>query len=131
MKAELTYVPWSVIDEMVDDIAKQVRDSEKEYAYIAGVARGGLIPAVMLSHRLDLPMVAINPNDEVSQHHEVLIIDEIYDTGKTMRKLMENNPRADFAVLYHNIDLAPLKYFAVKRKLDDWIIFPWEKNNEQ
>lgn len=127
MKSEMTYIQWHTIEEMVDVIAKQVRDSEKEYAYIAGVVRGGLVPAVMLSHKLDLPMVAINPNDEVSQHHEVLIVDEIYDTGKTMRTLMENNPRADFAVLFHNTDLAPLKYFAVKRKLDDWIVFPWEK----
>ena len=46
---------------------------------VTGIARGGLIPAVMVSHKLDLPYVdAVGPN--------TLVIDDIADSGVTLEK---------------------------------------------
>jgi hypoxanthine phosphoribosyltransferase len=127
MKQLLEHVTWEQVDDMVTYLARAIEVSGKQYAYIAGVERGGLVPAVMLSHKLGLPMCAIAPDEKVKDKTNVLIVDEIYDTGETIRKLKLANPHADFAVLYHNDGLPELSFYAVKRDLVEWIIFPWEK----
>ena len=127
MKNLIQHVTWEEVDDMVNYLARAIEVSGKSYAYIAGVERGGLVPAVMLSHRLDLSMCAIAPDEKVQDKTNVLIVDEIYDTGETIRKLKVNNPHADFAVLFHNDGLPAIDFYAVKKDLVQWIVFPWEK----
>jgi hypoxanthine phosphoribosyltransferase len=127
MKNLIQHVSWEEVDDMVNYLARTIEVSGKQYAYIAGVERGGLVPAVMLSHRLDIPMCAIAPDEKVEDKTNVLIVDEIYDTGETIRKLKLNNPHADFAVLFHNEGLPAINFYAVKKDLVQWIVFPWEK----
>ena len=129
-KPGLTYAGWDDIEQMVDHLAEKIQASSKQYEVIAGVTRGGLIPAVMLSHKLNLPMIAIAPTDIVENDHVTLIVDEIYDTGKTVEKIRFWNPRSDIAVLFHNEGLPELEHYVIKRKLDDWIVFPWEKKDD-
>jgi len=128
-KPGLTYVDWQDVEVMVYDLVRQIMRSGKQYEVIAGVTRGGLVPAVMLSHMLKLPMIAIAPTDLVEHDHATLIVDEIYDTGKTISKIKSLNPRADIAVLFHNEGLPELNYYVIKRQLNDWIVFPWEHHS--
>ena len=46
---------------------------------VMGLPRGGLIPAVMISHELGIPLV-INPTKNT------LVVDDINDTGHTLDK---------------------------------------------
>ena len=46
---------------------------------------------------------------------------------QTIQQIQRVNPSADFAVLYHNVDLPSLKFYGLKTALDKWLIFPWEK----
>lgn len=127
-KPGLTYVDWRDVEVMVYDLVRLIMRSGKQYKVIAGVTRGGLVPAVMLSHMLKLPMIAMEPTEHV-RHDDVLIVDEIYDTGKTIEKIKSLNPKADIAVLFHNEGLPELDYYVVKRQLNDWIVFPWEHHS--
>lgn len=126
-KSGLVYVEWDDVEKMVDHLAKLITNSGRAFSCVAGVSRGGLIPAVMLSHKLNLPMVSITANDMVENDHEAIIVDEIYDTGSTIKKLKLSNPRAAYAVLFHNANLPELDFYCVKRDLVDWIVFPWEE----
>jgi len=56
----------------------------------------------------------------------VLIVDEIYDTGATINLIKQHHPNTDFAVLYHNLNLPRLNYYGHIKRLDHWLVFPWE-----
>ena len=129
-KRGLVFVEWDDVEQMVDHLANLITASGRTFSCVAGVSRGGLIPAVMLSHKLKLPMIPITSNDMVENDHEAIIVDEIYDTGKTIEKIKLFNPRAAYAALFHNEHLPELDFYCVKRDLVEWIVFPWEEKHE-
>lgn len=120
-------VSWDAVESWIWRISNQIKSSGKEYDQIYGVTRGGLIPAVMLSHQLDIPMAALAPQGRAEEDRRVLIVDEIYDTGKTIQRLAHLNPAADFAVLIHKTGLPPLNYYGKKTDEKQWFVFPWEE----
>lgn len=102
---------------------------------IFGVARGGLVPGIYVSHALGVPFIALNDiNQELKcEYKEVLIIDEINDTGKTLSEIARNvdkNLNVRFAVLVENTasSFTSDYYGTSYNKLDepDWFVFPWE-----
>jgi len=118
---------------------------------IIGIARGGLIPAVHLSHALSVRMQCIhwqlrdgNLQDPVSvaNNNQVLIVDDINDSGETFCGVInsiKNNSEISEKALKQNIKTASLfsrksSKFAVdyspnKVDTNDWINFPWEQKN--
>ena len=126
-KSGLVFVEWDDVEQMVDHLANLITTSGRTFSWVAGVTRGGLVPAVMLSHKLKLPMIPITTMEKVENDSQTIIVDEIYDTGNTIEKLKLCNPRAAYAVLFHNDHLPELDFYCVKRDLTDWIIFPWEE----
>jgi len=125
-----TKLGWFDIDFILGQLTNKIRASKQEYDLIAGITRGGLVPAVMLSHKLNTPMMAMSPLDVLPADKRILVVDEIYDTGKTLDKVQELNPHVDIAVLIHNTD-KPLMFFGIKNDTQRWIVFPWENDNEE
>ena len=116
---------------------------------ILGINRGGCIPGVYLSHRLDKPheVLDIRLRDHASKPNlstlekayafqkKILIIDDINDSGATFKYIEENFGKGDgrikFAALIHN---KPSKtkvdyqgYEINKEEAPAWIVFPWEE----
>ena len=84
---EYDIITWENIDEAIEVLAKQIEDSKIHYEVIYGLARGGLVPAVMLSHRLKIPMV-LNMEEVWRlkvKNKAALIVDDISDTGETLK----------------------------------------------
>ena len=50
------YLNWKTIDQYCNKLAIQILKSEWKPDYIVGIGRGGLVPAVILSHILEVPM---------------------------------------------------------------------------
>ncbi|MFT4261204.1 MAG: phosphoribosyltransferase [Candidatus Woesearchaeota archaeon] len=71
-----TYVSWKQIENL---ILKKVGEI-KNVKDIFGIPRGGLIAAVILSHKLDLPLT-----NKITK--QTLVVDEICDSGKTFIEL--------------------------------------------
>ena len=75
---------WSEIERLVEVLSFKIQSYYGEdINSIYGCPRGGLIPAVMLSHKLGLPLII----DESKITEWTLIVDDICDTGETFRKM--------------------------------------------
>ena len=143
------YLSWSKTDEAIwtlhDEIFREFTPD-----IIVGVARGGLIPAVRISHisnntllrvvdvkfytdidkRQEKPNIAV-PLLENIKNLNVLIVDDVADTGKTLvevkKHVIEKEAKevriAVIAKKPHSI-IDPDYYVF---ETDKWIIFPWEK----
>ena len=177
---------------LVSKICRDITISGWRPDYVVGLTRGGLIPAVMISHYLNVPMYSLsvslrdndtgpesnlwmaedalgpnsrerfieNPVDvsgileaaadllENGTYKEILIVDDINDTGATFNWIMKdwksgcfpNDPSWDevwnnnvkFAVLVDNLaSKCDVKMDFVGREInkaenDVWVDFPWE-----
>ena len=119
------YLSWDDIDFAIKRLAINIKKSNIEISAIKGLQRGGLIPAVMLSHLLDIPMT---DNEVVSS--SVLIVDDICDTGKTLTYYKQtNNP---IATIHYKISasLEPNFWFKLADN-NTWYYYPWERKDSQ
>ena len=139
-KAIILY-PWFKIDELVKEIANKA--SSYKPTHIVGIARGGLVPAVMLSHQLNLPMetLGVSFRDNKATHHtkfkpikdaRYLIVDDINDSGTTFKVVTDifKNRRLDHrtaALINKEKSDFNVDFYGEMFYHDDWINFPWEK----
>ena len=109
------YLEWSEIHECVNMLCKQIITDYPNIDSVMGLPRGGLIPAVLISHELDLPFV-LHPGKNT------LVVDDINDTGHTLSKA----PGAYWAVL-HNKPTSKFKDCIYAKEVgDEWLVYPWE-----
>jgi adenine/guanine phosphoribosyltransferase-like PRPP-binding protein len=130
MKSNKQRLSWDSMLSLVMSICSDIETSKIKFNRVVGVHRGGLVPAVMVSHALDIDMMTIKPNDVLpfrrAELEKTLIIDDIYDTGATLRSIMANNAGVKCAALIHNINLPDLDFYGCKQDLENWVVFPWE-----
>ena len=72
---EKIFLSWQDIEDAIVNLAHQIKNSDETIEAITGLPRGGLIPAVLLSHKLGVPYV--NPYNDFDGYENVLIIDDI------------------------------------------------------
>ncbi|MEA1050469.1 hypothetical protein U5801_11705 [Lamprobacter modestohalophilus] len=108
---------WSDFNEAAEQIASRYRHDG--LIGVHGIARGGLPLAVAVSHRLDLPLLDHGgPN--------VLVIDDIHDSGQTLAQARQRYPGSRFCV-WVTRQVRPEGYGAVLTDIgQDWLCFPWE-----
>ena len=139
-KAIVNY-SWNTIDELVKEVAN--RATSFKPTHIVGITRGGLIPAVMLSHSFDLPMetLGVSFRDNRATHHtkfkpiddaRYLIVDDINDSGTTFKVVSDifRNRRLIFAtsaLINKEKSGFDVDFYGEMFYHDDWINFPWEK----
>jgi xanthine phosphoribosyltransferase len=174
------YISNIEYQKLVANICRDIAVSNWRPDYVVGITRGGLIPAVMISHYLNVPMHTlkvsmrddkgdcesnlwmsedafgyidtINQNDDtknfdVSLAKNILIVDDINDSGLTLNWIVEdwkssclpNDARWDsvwnhnvrFAVVFDNT-ASKFSYSAdfvgeeITKKETDWLVFPYE-----
>ena len=111
------FFSWDDIDVLVDILTNKILHDQPNIDSVHGIARGGLIPAVLISHKLGLPYIgAVGPN--------TLVVDDICDTGVTLEK----GPGVYTAVLHykpHTSCFQPTMWSEIHEG-DEWLIYPWE-----
>jgi len=141
----------------VRQLSRQIIASGWAPEFVIGVGRGGLVPAVYVSHQLGLPMLSIDHSsrlpgfaDELlakvatmsAAGSRLLFVDDINDSGGTITYIREllsgNGCAADnlrFAVLINNQrSQAQVDYWTDTIDRDDdkrWFVFPWESVGTQ
>lgn len=121
-------------------------------SYLIGIGRGGLVPAVFLSHASGLPMLSVDYSSQAEEFaattlaklaartrggDRLLFVDDINDTGGTIARLraimVEHGAEATrvrFATLIDNSRSSQSVDYRA-RVIDravtkDWFVFPWE-----
>ena len=97
---------------------------------IAAVSRGGLVPAAIISYEMGLPVsFAIDPRRPAlhrTDAHDLLIVDDVCDTGTTFRALREFFPNAYFVAPYAKpLGVAACDEWVLEVVQDTWIVMPW------
>lgn len=124
---EKIYLSWDEIEDAVESLAHQIKQSGKKIGSMDGLARGGLIPAVMLSHKLGIPFMNENNNDE----GYILIVDDICDTGETLG-YYDIHDYILTATIHHKQTamVEPDFYYSLAPE-NKWIVYPWEQKDSK
>ncbi|HYZ95975.1 MAG TPA: phosphoribosyltransferase family protein, partial [Nitrososphaeraceae archaeon] len=85
------YLDWDDIENLVKKTALKIKENNKNYDLIIGIKNGGIIPAKLISRELDIndiDFISVKMNQMFAssnfpRNKKYLLIDEIYDTGKT------------------------------------------------
>ncbi|MCC2111133.1 MAG: xanthine phosphoribosyltransferase [Hyphomicrobiales bacterium] len=121
------------------------------WSAIVPITRGGLVPAAIVSRELDIRVIEtvcvasyrdynrqgqVELLKEVAPEivargagggAEVLIVDDLVDTGQTAQAVRAMLPNAHFATVYAKPKGRPLvDTFITEVSQDTWIFFPWD-----
>ena len=126
----------------LEDIASKLKPD-----LIVGIVRGGLLPALHLSHALERPMETVTwqtRDKKYQQFNErvdiqirnddvVLFVDDINDTGRTFKDLAKayntnTKPNVHFISLVEKTASDFHGTAALTLYDSRWIVFPWEKD---
>lgn len=150
---EKVFLSFDQVQSQISEIQQQLHAQQWQPDVVVGVTRGGLVPAVMLSHAYDVKMVCLDislrdkklvesrgfdqTHDFASQGSRVLVVDDINDSGNTIATVrtvlqeVEAN-LVKIAVLVNNQDshqsVDACGMHINKRSHPQWIVYPWEKN---
>lgn len=115
-------VNWNDIIEYIDKVKEFYQN--KNITGVYGIPRGGLILSVLISHKLNIPML-------MAPVENCIIVDDICDSGETLIHY-QNNSSGDKKCKYHITTMFYKKNnlvkpeFWYKEKKDSWIVYPWE-----
>jgi len=126
------FLSWNDIEALVDSLAEQINKMDKKPYYIYGVPRGGAIPAVWLSHKTGIDYYQLNSAQisKTADLSHILIVDDICDSGETIKKLKENFPKCQTATLYYKETAIDKPDIYGETVGEEWLVFPWENNEE-
>lgn len=134
---------------LADTIAQNVPRLDG-FSGILAVTRGGLVPAALIAHFLDIRLIETvgvrayvsdsvhatclpeaqiykTPAPDLGVGRGWIVIDDLTDTGVTFRALRARWPDAHYAAPYAKPQGAPLvDSVAVQVPQDVWVVFPWE-----
>jgi hypoxanthine phosphoribosyltransferase len=142
-------VSWDALADMVAELATKVRG---EYDVMLAITRGGLVPAGMLAYRLGIRNILVAavefydddgkpgprptflqfPSDPLLRGQRVLIVDEVWDSGTTIRAVTDRVRQAGgeptTAVLHYKparskVPSTPDHHVVTT---DRWVVYPFK-----
>lgn len=147
MKPTLVHPSWHDVEKATALIAHQTIKTQFPVGWVIGLTRGGLVPAVIFSQMVDVPMMPANYSSRtgagdnknhnnilpvIGSARNILIIDDICDTGHTLEEVrqhyLDQNHDVKTAALYYKESSIHVPDFFVHKIPADspWVIFPWE-----
>jgi xanthine phosphoribosyltransferase len=138
------FVSWEELHRATRELARRQLPAE-QYKGIIAVSRGGLVPAAIVARELNIRVVdcvALSSYDHDEQRDDLqllkdvtatgdgegfLVVDDLVDTGNTLKFLRDRLPKAKFVTVYAKpagMDL--VDDFVADLEQDTWIHFPWD-----
>lgn len=147
---ELLKLSWEEIEDISHKLSEKIKISEFNPDYIIGIATGGLIPLYFISKGLDNNNVLTisarsydkhkqgeltikNLPDISLENKKVLLIDEISETGSTLKNvsqaIIEKYKPHEVQTLTFAINKSKCRHKPDFFHIEDdrWVVFPWEK----
>ena len=116
----------------------------KPYKGIIAVTRGGLVPAAIVARELDIRLIdtvcvlsynhktkgdvkILKGAAEAGKGEDWLIVDDLVDTGETIKAIRLSLPNAHYATVYAKPSgREQVDTFITEVSQDTWIYFPWD-----
>lgn len=113
-------VSWGEVEDYIYQLEKI--NEQEHWSGVYGVPRGGIVLAVMISHRLDIPFLG-------APCKNCLIVDDIADTGRSLCHYTENETQHNkyflSTMFLHEQSIVKPNYSYLEKN-NLWIVFPWE-----
>ncbi|KAF6002958.1 hypothetical protein F1559_001460 [Cyanidiococcus yangmingshanensis] len=142
---------------------KTESQSQNRFSYdmLIGITRGGLIPCTLLAQRFEIrniltatvifyddsgerfygllePRTLMFPDTKLIEEKRILIVDDVFDSGRTARAVRMRCERAraalvDVAVLHYKPENNRFgssegpNFYAKEVSGSEWIVYPWER----
>jgi len=138
------FVSWEELHRATRELARRQLPAEQWQGVIA-VTRGGLVPAAIIARELNLRVVdSVSVRSYAHQTQEAepellkavnstpdgagfLVVDDLVDTGNTLRFLRQKLPKAKFITVYAKPEGLPLvDDYEADIEQSTWIHFPWD-----
>lgn len=141
-------VSWDQFHRDARALSWRLSGMNRKWDAIVCVTRGGLVPCAIIARELGIRMIEtvcvasyhdydeqgqmkvikeVNDDIKINGGENVLIIDDLTDTGKTAAIVREMLPNAHFAAVYAKPTGKPLvDTFVTEVSQDTWIYFPWD-----
>ena len=141
-------VSWDQLHRDARALAWRLAGVNGAWKAIVCITRGGLVPAAVISRELGIRVIEtvgvasyhdytaqgemkvvkeITPALLEDDGKDVLIVDDLTDTGKTAAIVRAMLPKAHFAAVYAKPKGRPLvDTFVTEVSQDTWIYFPWD-----
>ena len=115
-----TNLTYSDVESLAQEILCQLTRDGWRPDYVVGLTRGGLLPAILISHYLDVPMetLKVSLRDGQEKEHNlwmpehaaegknILIVDDINDSGATLSWIkqdwQDSVARADWDAIWND-----------------------------
>ena len=135
----------------VDMLARTISKRAKQhggFTHVVGVARGGLVPATIISYELGLPLTTVHVSSydgterkniignvnqlfDLPKNSKLLIVDDICDSGQTIDWVKEQlsllEIKHEIACIYtKEKHTNRLDHYGMVVPDNKWIVFPWE-----
>lgn len=145
---ESIFYSWDEFKSDIKAIVAEISRSEWMPDFVVGVKRGGLVPATLISHYMNIPLlvsscqirdgknvVELIEVDDSLKDKRLLIVDDICDEGLTLTKVCQalkdhNINNFKTCSVFFNIRqnfLVDYKARKIDRDRDKyWVVFPWE-----
>lgn len=141
-------VSWDQFHRDARALAWRLASANGHWKAIVCITRGGLVPAAIVARELGIRLIEtvciasyheyteqgdlqvlkeISPDLLADEGREVLIVDDLTDTGKTASIVRAMIPKAHFAAVYAKPQGRPqVDTFITEVSQDTWIYFPWD-----
>lgn len=140
---------WHDIASYTQTLCDKMTKDEFEPRTIVAVAKGGVIPAGIIHQCFPNATLRVIQASSYKEGHQAgelsidwqgfpneldwedtLVVDDIFDSGATMKMILQHLPRVKYAVViakFANLDvLSGLSYYGTILPSKRWVVFPWE-----
>ena len=153
MSTETLVLTWEELNAHVEALALQIQalPADQRPDAILAISRGGLVPGAMLAYRLGIrdlliavaehydaagrrpePTITRMPSDESLKGRSILIVDEVWESGRTLQRVAEAAEAAGAAVRIAVLHYKPSQSETTRtpdhyaETATGWVIYPYK-----
>ena len=121
---------WDKFDQDIKDIVETIKTQGWNIKVVFGIPNGGLPLAAALANHLDIKLITdlnvMAQIQDVSIFNQVLVVDDISDTGRTMITIPGIIDMRTVALFVKAGSQFLPNYYCNTCKREEWVVFPWE-----
>ena len=142
------YILWDEVKSLSDELAQKIEShcEDLSSATLVAVSRGGLVPTQLIAYKLNIKDIRImklasysddnerssimdSSTDRLYDGKNVYIIDDLADSGETIRYIRKNYPSSNICTMLIKSCCGEMPDITTSKVIDGktWLVFPWDE----